>query len=67
MRKYYYTGKKNGLDLTCDICGRVIFLKRIKDHEFLNGRITPEVYERLKGAWTSERNKDICPECNRKK
>ena len=30
MRKYYYTKKKNGLDLICNICGRVIFLKRIK-------------------------------------
>lgn len=66
MRKYYYTKKKNGLDLICNICGRVIFLKRIKGHDFVNGRLTPEVYENLDGIWTSEGGKDICPECNKK-
>lgn len=67
MRKYYYTKAKNGLDLTCDICGRVIFLKRIKGHEFANGRLTAEIYESVKGGWTFEGKRDICPECGKKK
>lgn len=66
MRKYYYTSKKNGLDLTCNICGRVVFLPRVKGHELVNGRLTKEVYSGLESGWTCSNGVDICPECNKK-
>lgn len=67
MRRYYYTSKKNGMDKVCDICGKTEYFKRIKGHEYLNGRLTPEEYEG-EGLWgyDSANHKDYCPECSGK-
>lgn len=66
MRHYYYTKAKNGLDLTCNICGRVEFLQRIKNHEYIGGKLVGEVYSDATPGWYFGKDRDICPECKQK-
>lgn len=64
MRHYYYIPGKNGMDLTCNVCGHTEFLKRLENWNCNGGFFKPEVYEDPKPGWkyTSD-HADICPAC----
>lgn len=64
MRCYCYVPGKNGMELTCNVCGHMEFLKRKEDWSYAGGLFVPEVYEDPKPSWkfTSD-GADICPDC----
>ena len=65
MRHYYYTDTKNGLDITCEVCGKTEYLPRIREHMYFNGRLIPDVYFGEKERWTRVGDKDVCKDCNK--
>lgn len=65
-RHYFYTKNKKGLELICNECGAVEFLKRLEGHEFIGGKVKPEKYEEPSKGWIESGNNHFCPVCARK-
>lgn len=63
--RHYYTSKKKGVDVTCNICGKTIFLKRLKDRVVSGKAVQDEVYEAPEQPWTETPSGDLCPECSK--
>lgn len=66
MKRYYYTSKKKGVEITCNACGKTIFLKRLKDRVVSGRAVQDEIYETPERPWTEDRAKkvDLCPDCS---
>lgn len=66
MRRYFYTSKKNGMDLLCNRCGKEEHVERVSRVSYNGGKLIPEKYEEPKENWAHiEDGVDLCESCNK--